>query len=129
MAFQTLALQGALLVGLVLTGTVEGEAQANRGPERVEVLIETTGYRLHRMIYFKDQSTELTREAQIVLMEIADEIAASEDPSVTFLPAYGDEILTGQRIDAVVASLSDAGFSMARVYQPPEIDIILARDL
>lgn len=98
-------------------------------PAAIELLIEAANFSYHLPIYFMNGSIELTPEAELTLLEVADEISASEDPAVHFYSFDEDNILAEQRIDVISEALSDAGFAMARTFITPQIDLILARDL
>jgi len=148
MALISTAFKGALLLGLVFTGIVDKEAIAspNQFPDRqpafdqefhatdaspaaIELLIEAPDFSYHLPVYFMEGSIELTPEAELVLLEVAGDIAASDDPAVHFFTFDSDEILAEQRMSVISAALADAGFTMARTFATPQIDLLMARDL
>lgn len=149
MALNQIVLKASLLTGLVMTGLVDEGAMARStgiiteqneiydqelqvlatGPAAVDLIIESDEAITHRIVYFPRDSVDLTPEARLALLEIANEVMSLKDPSVSITSQDSDKLLAFERIEAVAKGLEKEGFSSARLFTWSEIDMLTAREL
>jgi len=114
MKLTDIALRAALLGGLMMTGIVDGSAQADQtqadpqlGPASVKLVIETLDGTLHQNIYFAPGSANLSEPASLLLIEIAADL---ENFDLADISLYdGLESLDLARARVVADHLEQAG--------------------
>lgn len=99
------------------------------GPAAVELLIETDDDIIKHTVYFPRNSIELTPEAGLALLEIADEVAGLENPAISISSQDGDQLLAFERINTVARGLEAQGFTSASLFTWSEIDMLTPREL
>lgn len=99
------------------------------GPAMVELHIEGPEVNITHILYFPPDSIDLTPEARLALLEIADDISLLENPSVSLSSQDGDRLLSFERINTIAGELERGGFDKARLFTWSELDILTARQL
>ncbi len=141
MALSQLVFKAILLIGLLMTGVVDEAASAGSaltdqeiglavfGPAAVELRIETDYDVIIRTVYFPRDSIDLTPEAGLVLLEIALEVSALENPTILISSPDSDRLLAFERINSVVRELEAGGLASASLFTWSEIGLLTPRQL